>query len=29
MEQRRCQDWEIGEYDADLATLLKRAVGLA
>ncbi|RMH38248.1 MAG: type I-D CRISPR-associated helicase Cas3' [Nitrospirae bacterium] len=29
MEQHRRQDWEMGEYEADLATLLKRAVGLA
>jgi CRISPR-associated helicase Cas3 len=28
-EQHRRQDWEMGEYEADLATLLKRAVGLA
>lgn len=28
-EQHRRQDWEMGEYDADLAALLKRAVGLA
>lgn len=27
-EQHRRQDWEMGEYDADLATLLKRAVDL-
>lgn len=29
MEQSRRQDWQLGEYDIDLATLLKRAVGLA
>ncbi len=28
-EQHRRQDWALGEYEADLATLLKRAVGLA
>ncbi len=28
-EQHRRQDWEMGEYDADIAALLKRAVGLA
>ncbi len=28
-EQHRRQDWGMGEYDADVATLLKRAVGLA
>lgn len=28
-EQHRRQDWEMGEYEADLAALLKRAVGLA
>ena len=28
-EQHRRQDWEMGEYEADLATLLRRAVGLA
>ncbi len=28
-EQHRRRDWEMGEYEADLATLLKRAVGLA
>jgi hypothetical protein len=28
-EQHRRQDWERGEYEADLAALLKRAVGLA
>jgi hypothetical protein len=28
MEQHRRQDWEMGEYEADLATLLKRGVGL-
>jgi CRISPR-associated helicase Cas3 len=28
-EQHRRQEWELGEYDADLATLLKRAVGIA
>jgi CRISPR-associated helicase Cas3 len=28
-EQRRRQNWGLGEYEADLATLLKRAVGLA
>lgn len=28
-EQHRRQEWEMGEYEADLATLLKRAVGLA
>jgi len=28
-EQHRRQDWELGEYEADLATLLKRAVRLA
>jgi len=27
-EHGRRQDWELGEYEADLATLLKRAVGL-
>lgn len=27
-EQHRRQDWEMGEYEADLATLLKRAVDL-
>ena len=29
IEEHRRQDWGMGEYDADLATLLKRAVGLA
>jgi CRISPR-associated helicase Cas3 len=29
MEQGRREAWELGEYDVDLATLLKRAVGLA
>ncbi len=29
MEQSRRKDWELGEYDIDLAALLKRAVGLA
>jgi CRISPR-associated endonuclease/helicase Cas3 len=29
MEQSRRKEWELGEYDIDLATLLKRAVGLA
>jgi CRISPR-associated helicase Cas3 len=29
MEQSRRHDWEMGEYEADLATLLRRAVGLA
>ncbi len=29
MEQSRREDWELGEYDIDLAMLLKRAVGLA
>jgi CRISPR-associated helicase Cas3 len=29
MEQHRRQDWEMGEYEVDLATLLKRAVGMA
>lgn len=28
MEQHRRQEWEMGEYEADLATLLKRAVDL-
>ncbi len=28
-EQHRRQDWEMGDYDVDLATLLKRGVGLA
>jgi hypothetical protein len=28
-EQHRRQDWELGEYEADLVALLKRAVGLA
>jgi hypothetical protein len=28
-EQPRRQDWELGEYEADLAKLLDRAVGLA
>jgi hypothetical protein len=28
MEQRRRQDWEMGEYEADLAMLLRRAVDL-
>jgi hypothetical protein len=28
-EQHRRQEWGLGEYEADLATLLKRAVGLA
>lgn len=28
MEQGRRQDWEMGEYEADLAMLLKRAVDL-
>lgn len=28
-EQHRRKDWEMGEYDADLVALLKRAVGLA
>ncbi len=27
-EQNRRRDWEMGEYDVDLAMLLKRAVGL-
>jgi CRISPR-associated helicase Cas3 len=29
MEQSRRKEWELGEYDIDLTTLLKRAVGLA
>ncbi|MCI0409139.1 MAG: hypothetical protein L0191_11360, partial [Acidobacteria bacterium] len=29
MEQSRRKDWVLGEYDIDLATLLKRGVGLA
>jgi CRISPR-associated helicase Cas3 len=29
MEQSRRKEWELGEYDIDLATLLRRAVGLA
>jgi CRISPR-associated helicase Cas3 len=29
IEQHRRQDWGMGEYEADLATLLKRAIGLA
>jgi hypothetical protein len=29
MEQRRRNEWGLGEYDIDLTTLLKRAVGLA
>jgi hypothetical protein len=29
MEQSRRREWELGEYDIDLATLLRRAVGLA
>jgi hypothetical protein len=29
MEQSRRKEWELGEYDIDLATLLKRAVGMA
>jgi len=28
-EQHRRQDWDMGDYDVDLATLLKRGVGLA
>ena len=28
MEQSRRKEWNLGEYDIDLATLLKRAVGL-
>jgi hypothetical protein len=28
-EQHRRQDWELGEYEADLKALLKRAVGVA
>lgn len=28
-EQHRRQDWNMGEYEADLATLLKRAIGLS
>jgi len=28
-EQHRRQDWEMGDYDVDLAALLKRGVGLA
>jgi hypothetical protein len=28
-EQGRRSDWELGEYEADLRTLLKRAVGIA
>ena len=28
-EQHRRQDWGLGEYEADLKTLLKRAVGVA
>jgi hypothetical protein len=28
-EQHRRQDWKLGEYEADLKTLLKRAVGVA
>jgi hypothetical protein len=28
-EQHRRQDWALGEYEADLKTLLKRAVGVA
>jgi CRISPR-associated endonuclease/helicase Cas3 len=28
-EQHRRQDWELGEYEADLKTLLKRAVGIS
>jgi CRISPR-associated helicase Cas3 len=27
-EEQRRQDWELGEYEADLRTLLKRAVGI-
>ncbi len=29
MEQNRRKEWELGEYDIDLVTLLKRGVGLA
>lgn len=29
MEQNRRKEWDLGEYDIDLATLLKRAVGIA
>jgi len=29
MEQSRRKEWELGEYDIDLATLLRRAVGIA
>lgn len=29
MEQSRRQEWQLGEYDIDLATLLRRAVGIA
>jgi hypothetical protein len=29
MEQSRRKEWELGEYDIDLVTLLKRAVGMA
>jgi CRISPR-associated endonuclease/helicase Cas3 len=29
MEQHRRKDWEMGDYEADLATLLKRGVGLS
>lgn len=28
-EQHRRQDWDLGEYEVDLKTLLKRAVGVA
>ncbi len=28
-EQRRRADWQMGEYEADLGTLLKRAVGIS
>ena len=28
-EQKRRADWELGEYEADLRTLLKRAVGIS
>lgn len=29
MEQTRRQDWQLAEYDIDLATLLRRGVGIA
>ena len=28
-EQHRREDWELGEYEADLHTFLKRAVGIS